>query len=78
MQDQIAKRGLDDYVDHEIAGTPITRTDLLYMIDLGGAGGAQRVLWTQGRANPRDANADVCWTMHDWEPHGRGEPSRTR
>jgi hypothetical protein len=26
------------------------------MIHLGGAGGAQRVLQTQGRANPRDAN----------------------
>jgi hypothetical protein len=56
MQEQIAIRGLDGYVDHEIAGTPITRTGLLYMIHLGGVGGAQRVLRTQGRANPRDAN----------------------
>jgi hypothetical protein len=56
MQQQIAKRGLDDYVNHEIAGTTITRTGLLYMIHLGGAGGAQRVLHTEGRANPRDAN----------------------
>jgi hypothetical protein len=56
MQQQIAKRGLDGYLDHEIAGTPITRTGLLYMIHLGGPGGAQRVLETDGRANPRDAN----------------------
>jgi hypothetical protein len=55
-QEQIERRGLDGYVDHEIAGTTITRTGLLYMIHLGGAGGAQRVLQTQGRTNPKDAN----------------------
>jgi hypothetical protein len=56
MEQQIAKRGLDDYLDQEIAGTTITRTGLLYMIHLGGAGGAQRVLETHGRRNPKDAN----------------------
>lgn len=56
MEQQIAKRGLDGYVDHEIEGTMITRAGLLYMIHLGGAGGAQRVLQTDGRQNPRDAN----------------------
>ena len=56
MEQQIAKRGLDGYVDHDIDGTMITRTGLLYMIHLGGAGGAQRVLRTHGRANPTDAN----------------------
>ena len=56
MEQQIAKRGLDGYLDREIAGTMITRTGLLYMIHLGGAGGAQRVLRTHGRTDPRDAN----------------------
>jgi len=53
---QIARRGLDGYVDHEISGTLITRTGLFYMIHLGGAGGAQRVLQTRGRIDPKDAN----------------------
>jgi hypothetical protein len=56
MEKQIAERGLDGYLNHEIAGTTITRAGLLYMIHLGGAGGTQRVLQTQGRANPKDAN----------------------
>lgn len=56
MEHQIERRGLDGYVDHEIGGTTITRTGLMYMIHLGGAGGAQRALQTQGRTNPRDAN----------------------
>jgi hypothetical protein len=56
MEQQIAKRGLDGYLDHKISGTRITRTGLLFMIHLGGAGGAQRVLQTDGRADPRDAN----------------------
>lgn len=56
MEQQITKRGLDGYLDHEIAGTMITRTGLLYMIHLGGPGGTQRVLQTHGRTDPRDAN----------------------
>lgn len=56
IDQQIASRGLTGYLNQEIAGTVITRTGLLYMIHLGGAGGAQRVLQTHGRANPRDAN----------------------
>jgi hypothetical protein len=56
MERQIAKRGLTDYLDHKIDGTTITRTGLLYMIHLGGAGGAQRVLQTRGRRDPADAN----------------------
>ena len=56
MERQIAKRGLDGYLDHEIEGTTITRTGLLYMIHLGGARGAERVLQTHGRKDPRDAN----------------------
>ena len=56
MKQQIERRGLDGYVDHEIGGTTITRIGLVYMIHLGGPGGAQRVLQTQGRTNPRDVN----------------------
>jgi len=56
MEQQIFKRGLDGYLNHEIGGTVITRTGLLYMIHLGGAGGAQRVLQTHGRTDPKDAN----------------------
>lgn len=56
MERQIAKRGFEDYLDHEIHGTMITRTGLLYMIHLGGAGGTERVLRTHGQANPMDAN----------------------
>jgi len=56
IEQQIAKRGLDGYLDQEIAGTKITRTGLLYMVHLGGAGGAQRALKTHGRTDPRDAN----------------------
>lgn len=56
MEQQIAKRGLDGFLDHKIAGTRITRRGLLYMIHLGGAAGTQRVLKTDGRADPRDAN----------------------
>ena len=56
MERQIANRGLDGYLDRQIAGMTITRAGLLYMIHLGGAGGAERVLTTHGRANPRDAN----------------------
>jgi len=56
MERQIADRGLADYLDHKIDGTVITRPGLLYMIHLGGAGGAQRVLQTHGRRDPADAN----------------------
>jgi hypothetical protein len=56
MEQQIERRGLDGYLNHEIGGTTITRTGLVYMIHLGGPGGTQRVLQTQGRSNPRDAN----------------------
>jgi hypothetical protein len=56
MEQQIERRGLDGYLDQEIRGTTITRTGLMYMIHLGGPGGAQRVLQTQGRTNPKDAN----------------------
>jgi hypothetical protein len=56
MEQQIARRGLDGYLNHDVAGTTITWSGLLYMIHLGGAGGAQRVLQTHGLANPRDAN----------------------
>src|SRR6185437_10415881 len=56
MEQQIERRGLEGYVDLEIGGTAITRTGLMYMMHLGGPGGAQRVLQTRGRKNPRDAN----------------------
>jgi hypothetical protein len=78
MEQQIAKRGLDGYLDHKIAGTTITRTGLIYMIHLGGAGGAQRVLQTEGRSNPRDANGTslLDYARLGATPHGRmAEPS---
>jgi hypothetical protein len=56
METQIAKRGLSGYIGHEIAGLTITPAALEYMIHLGGVGGAERVLQTQGRVNPKDAN----------------------
>jgi hypothetical protein len=78
MDQQIAKRGLDGYLDHKIAGTTITRTGLIYMIHLGGAGGAQRVLQTKGRSNPRDANGTslLDYARLGATPHVRmAEPS---
>jgi hypothetical protein len=56
MERQITKRGLADYLDQKIDGTIITRTGLLYMIHLGGPGGAQRALRTHGRQDRADAN----------------------
>jgi hypothetical protein len=54
MDQEIAERGLEQYIGRTVQGVPITREGIYSMIHLGGAGGAQAAL--QGRGDAKDAN----------------------
>ena len=56
MQHEINRVGLSKYLGETIHNVPITMTGIEMMIHLGGVGGTRRVLSTEGRQDPSDAN----------------------
>lgn len=56
MDEEIAARGLDQYIGQTVGGVTITRDGLHAMMHLGGAAGAEKVLKSGGAVNPADDN----------------------
>jgi hypothetical protein len=71
--DQQAERlGLTRYIGQMVGGVPITQNAIRNMAHLGGIGGAQRFLESDGRSNPADANGT---SLRDYAMMGGGTMS---
>jgi hypothetical protein len=68
---RIKRGGLDRYVGQEINGVRVTPQGMMAVAHLGGFGGLQRFLETQGRYNPSDANGTSLLAY--LRQHGGGE-----
>lgn len=66
MQHQIYRVGLSQYLGSTIEQVPITMGGIEMMIHLGGVGGARRVLASEGRHNPHDANGTSLIDYARW------------
>jgi hypothetical protein len=52
---EIDGRGLDKYIGQTVGGVPITRDGLVAMMHLGGPGGTEKFLKSNGQYNPADS-----------------------
>jgi hypothetical protein len=55
LDTEIEGRGLDKYIGQTVGGVPITRDGLVAMMHLGGPGGTEKFLRTNGQYNPADS-----------------------
>lgn len=70
IDQQAAKRGLNQFVGKEVGGVPITQDGIRAMAHLGGIGGAARFLESGGQINPSDSNGT---SLRDYAArHGGG------
>lgn len=71
---EIADRGLDQYIGSVVGGVPITREGIYAMMHLGGPAAAQRALITDGWSDARDANGSTVLSYARMAAGG-GRPS---